>query len=309
MAAAAVIVVIGASAAVIIPRTTSDRPSRTTHQPPPPAPPHLTVGSANFPENALLAEIYAQALEAKGFRVTRRFNLGNRETYFNQIAAGTISVIPEYNGALSSYVSGTGITDTGPTTTSKIDSLLRKTLPGSLKILHPAIAEDKDSVTVTRKTADKYDLRSLTDLADAAPELLMGGPPEFETRHQGLIGLLAKYRVNFKDFRAFRTDDQDAMVQLLKADAIQAADIFTTDPAIKENKFVVLQDPQRLFSAQNVIPLVYRTAVDTTSEDALNDVSAALDTQDLLDMNTRVAHKEDPATVAKDWLAQAGLGG
>ena len=306
IAASALVVVAGVAATTAVAFRSGGSPFGSPG-PPAKAPAPIVVGAANFPESTLLGEIYAQVLEARGFTVTRKFNLGSREAYYDQVKSGTIDVMPEYNGALASFIGAAGIGETGAKTTTQVNRLLRRRLPPTLRILHSAGAEDKDSVTVTAQVADKYDLRSVPDLEKVAPDLVMGGSPEFETRRQGLLGLRVTYRINFRDYQPFPAADRETMVDSLRNDAIQAADLFTTDPAIRLNKFVVLEDPDQFFSAQNVTPLVYRSAVGDKAQTALNDVSAELTTDDLLEMNTRVARKDDVATVAKEWLAQADI--
>ena len=265
----------------------------------------VTVGSANFPESAVLGEIYAQALEAKGLKVTRKFNIGAREVYYDQVVKGGISVIPEYNGALL-----TTSVDKASTavTTEEVNAALKAKLPPSVGILDSSQAEDKDSVTVNAQTATKYNLKSISDLKASAKSLTIAGPSEFKTRQQGLVGLKAKYGLEFKKFQPFDAGAQATLVKLLKSDQIQAADLFTTDPTITTNKFVVLEDPLHVFSSQNVTPLIYKAAVNEPGQAALNAVSAKLTTTDLLDIMTKIAiDKADQETVAKDWLKKAGL--
>jgi osmoprotectant transport system substrate-binding protein len=265
----------------------------------------LVVGSANFPESQLLAEVYAQALTAKGIKVTKKLNIGSREVYYDQVKSGAISVMPEYNGALLT----TSVDKNSTAATSDaVNAELKAKLPPTLEILNSAQAEDKDSVTVNRQTATKYNLKSITDLKPVAKNLVIGAPSEFKTRTQGLVGLQKKYGLTFKKFQPFDANAQASLVKLLKDDKVQAADLFTTDPTITENGFVVLDDPLHVFSAQNVTPLVYTSAVNDTARAALNAVSAKLTTQDLLDMMKQVAvDKKDPDVVAKDWLSKAGL--
>jgi osmoprotectant transport system substrate-binding protein len=267
---------------------------------------NLVVGSANFPESQLLAEIYAQALTSKGLKVTKKLNIGSREVYYDQVKSGAISVMPEYNGALLT----TSVDKNSTAVTSdEINAELKSKLPPTLEMLSSSQAEDKDSVTVNQQTATKYNLKSIADLKPVAKNLTIGGPSEFKTRTQGLVGLEKKYGLTFKKFQPFDANAQTSLVKLLKDDKIQAADLFTTDPTITENKFVVLDDPQHVFSAQNVTPLVYKSAVNNTARAALDGVSAKLTTQDLLDMMRQIAvDKKDPDVVAKDWLAKSGLG-
>ena len=266
---------------------------------------NLVVGSANFPESQLLAEIYAGALEAKGLKVTKKLNIGAREIYYEQVKSGAISVMPEYNGALLT----TSIDkNSAAVTTEEINAELKAKLPATLEMLNSSTAEDKDSVTVNQETATKHNLKSIADLKPVAKDFVIGGPSEFKTRTQGLVGLEQKYGLTFKRFQPFDANAQATLVKLLKDNKIQAADLFTTDPAIPENKFVVLEDPENVFSAQNVTPLVYKSAVNETARAALNAVSAKLTTQNLLDMMRQIAvDKKDPDVVAKEWLSTSGL--
>ncbi|TDD86247.1 ABC transporter substrate-binding protein [Actinomadura rubrisoli] len=265
----------------------------------------ITVGGANFPESGLIGELYAQALEAKGLKVSRKFNIGAREVYYRQVVKGGISVMPEYNGALLT----TSVDESSTAaTTAEINAALKAKLPAGVEILDSAKAEDKDSVTVNPQTAAKYKLKSITDLKPVANRLTIAGPSEFKTRKQGLVGLKAKYGLEFKKFQPFDAGAQATLVKLLTEDKIQAADLFTTDPTIEQKKLVVLEDPQNVFSAQNVTPLVNKSALNADARAALNGVSAKLTTQDLLDMMKRIAiDKDDQEEVAKDWLKKSGL--
>jgi osmoprotectant transport system substrate-binding protein len=263
----------------------------------------VTIGSANFQENVLLGEIYAQALEAKGVKVTRQFNIGAREIIYDQIKSGNLSILPEYNGALLAYLDKTA-TATG---TSDVNAALAAKLPPTLQLLDSAPAEDKDSVVVTSATASKYNLKTLADLAPVAKNLVLGGPPEFKTRTQGVVGLASTYGVNFKEFKSLDTAGPITVAALKKGD-VQAANLFTTDPAVPENGFVVLTDPKNLFSSQNVTPLVNKSKINDTVTGALNALSAKLDTTTLAELDKKViSDKQDVETVAKDWLKAQGL--
>ncbi|MBD2891859.1 Glycine betaine/carnitine/choline-binding protein OpuCC [Actinomadura sp. RB99] len=265
----------------------------------------ITVGGANFPESNLIGELYAQALEAKGLKVTRKFNIGAREIYYDQVVKGGIGVMPEYNGAL--LTTSVDKTSTA-STTDEVNAALKAKLPSSVEVLTSAQAEDKDSVTVNPQTASKYHLKSIADLKPVANQLTIGGPSEFKTRQQGLVGLKKVYGLDFKKFQPFDAGAQATLVKLLADDKIQAADLFTTDPTIVQKKLVVLEDPQHVFSAQNVTPLVNKSAVNAQATAALNAVSVKLTTQDLLDMMKRIAiDKDDQEKVAKDWLTKNGL--
>ncbi|MFL6056795.1 MAG: ABC transporter substrate-binding protein [Actinoallomurus sp.] len=267
----------------------------------------VVVGSANFPESQLLGELYAQALEAKGVKVTRKFNIGSREIYYDQVKSGAITVMPEYNGALlttSVDKSSTAVT------AAEVNADLKAKLPASLAILDSSQAEDKDSLTINAETAQKYNLKTIADLKPVAGQVTLGGASEFKTREQGLVGLEKRYGLKFKKFQPFDANAQTTLVRLLKNNSIQVANLFTTDPSISANKFIVLQDPQNVFSAENVTPLVYKSGVNATERATLNAISAKLTTHDLLNMMTKLMlDKDDASTVAKGWLDQSGLGG
>ncbi|MEU5347738.1 MULTISPECIES: ABC transporter substrate-binding protein [unclassified Streptomyces] len=267
----------------------------------------IVVGSANFPENQLLAEIYAQALEDKGLKVTRKFDIGAREVYYDQVVKGGIGVFPEYNGALLSVAVDKKST---ATSTEEINAELKAKLPKSVEILDSAAAEDKDSVTVTSEIAAKYKLKTLADLKPVAKDMTIGAGSEFKTRTQGGVGLKTVYGVEFGKFQPLDAGAQSTLLNLLKDNKVQAANLYTTDPAIVEDKLVVLEDPKNLFSSQNVTPLVYKSAVDDKAKAALNALSAKLTTEDLLEMMKKLVNdKEDASDVAKEWLSNAGLAG
>ena len=145
------------------------------------------------------------------------------------------------------------------------------------------------------------------DSGTVAGQLVLGGPPEFQTRVQGVIGLKDKYDVVFKSFTSLDAGGP-LTINALKSGQIQAADIFTTDPSIKENGFTVLEDPESLYPAQNVTPLVNSAKVTGGAVETLNKVSAQLTTDDLVDLNVKViSDKQDSAAVAKQWLSDKGL--
>lgn len=264
----------------------------------------IVVGSANFPEAELLAQIYAQALTAKGVNVTTKLNLGPRETYIPALKDGSIDLIPEYTGNLLLYFNDKA-TAVKP---DEVYSALQEALPSGLTVLDKSPAEDKDAVVVTQETAQKYNLKSIADLQGVAPKLVLGGPPEWKTRANGVPGLEKVYGLHFKEFKPLDVAGP-LSVQALKSGQVDAVNLFTTQSAIKANNFVVLDDPKNLFAAQNVVPLISKDALTPTVKSALNPVSAALTTDELADLVKQVeVDKKDPAEVAKAWLAQQNLG-
>ncbi len=264
----------------------------------------ITVGSANFTENQILAEIYAQALAAKGVTVTKKLNIGSRETYFPGLKDGSIDLIPDYSGVLLQYLDKTA-TATSP---DDVYAALQKALPPTLTVLDKAPAEDKDAVVVTKATADKYHATSIADLAPHCGDLTFGGPPEFKTRPDGIPGLQKTYNCTFAGYKALDAGGP-LTVTALKNNDVQAADLFTTDASIPTNNFVVLQDPKDNFAAQNVVPLINKAKATPEVTQVLNAVSAKLTTDGLTQLNKEASSdtKPSPETVAKNWLSQNGL--
>ncbi len=266
----------------------------------------VVVGSANFPESELLAEVYVLALQDKGVKATTKLNIGDREVYYPQIVKGAITIFPEYNGALLS-----GEVDPSSTakTTAAVDAALTAKLPSNLEVLNPAPAQDSDSITVTAATAAKYHLKTIADLKPYASGWVLGAPPEFKTRPDGLAGLKANYGLVFKSFDPLGDESGPITIAALTSGSVQAADVFTTTPQIISDKLVSLADPKANFAAQNVIPLVYKPALTSTITSTLNAVSAKLTTAALLQMdNAVITDKDNYSTVAASFLQAAGLG-
>jgi osmoprotectant transport system substrate-binding protein len=265
----------------------------------------VVIGSANFPENELLAEIYALALEKKGVKVTTKLNIGAREVYYPQVEKGTISIIPEYNGTLLTVeVDKTS----SAKTTDQVNAALAAKLPSTLTVLNSAPAQDSDSITVTSATAAKYHLKSIADLKPHASSIVLGGPPEFKTRSDGISGLKSTYGLTFKSFDPLDTSGPITL-SALTSGKVQAADVFTTTPQIVSDKLVSLADPKFNFAAQNVIPLVYKPALTPTISSTLNALDAKLTTSALLQMdNAVITEKANYTTVAQGFLSSVGMG-
>jgi osmoprotectant transport system substrate-binding protein len=267
----------------------------------------ITMGSANFPENELLAEIYSQALEAKGVKVTRKFNIGARELYLKALKDGSIDAIPEYNGNFLAALSPGGTAPNGVSAPDEVLAALQKVLPKGTETLAQSAAEDKDTLTVTGDTASKYNLTTIDDLKPVAGKLVLGGGPEFAHRFQGIIGLKKVYGITFKDFKALDAGGPLTKGALKKND-IQVANIFSTDPTIQTDKLVVLKDTKNLFLAQNVVPVIRSNKVNGDVKSAMDSVSKVLTTEDLTKYLTEVAvDKKDTAAVAKEFLQDKNI--
>jgi osmoprotectant transport system substrate-binding protein len=263
----------------------------------------IVIGSANFAESTLLAEIYAGALEAKGVKVEKKLNIGSREVYMKALEDGSIDLLPEYNGYLLAYYDE----DTEAITKEEVAAELTTKLPAEFATLEPSPAENSDTLTVTKATADKYNLKSIGDLAPVAKDLVVGGPGEWKIRKTGLPGFKEKYGVTFKEFKVLDAGGP-LTTAALENGQIQAANIFATDPNLIAKGWVALEDPNRVFLAANIMPVITKSKVTPTVTEALNAVSAKLSTQLLLDMDKKViTDKADPQTVAKEFLTSNGL--
>jgi glycine betaine/choline ABC-type transport system substrate-binding protein len=302
LAMAAAVLLVGAT--YLVTRATAAAPSLCGGANPGPAASGVVIGSGDFPESQLIAQIYADALEASNVPVTIESGLSSREIYYPELRSGQITIFPEYNGALLTTCVNPAST---AITTSQVDAALAAGLPSTLTILQPSPAQDRDSVTVTQATAAKYHLVSIEDLRRVAGDLTIGGPSEFQQREQGLLGLRTVYGVNFGHFEVLDDSGPESLAALLSGQ-VQAADIFTTDPVIKEYHLVVLTDPKHLFSTGNIVPLVYRPGVNRTITDTLNAVSARLTMASLQSIDDQAfPHPGSIPAIASQWLAQVGL--
>jgi osmoprotectant transport system substrate-binding protein len=267
----------------------------------------IAVGSADFTESKIIAELYAQALEANGFTVRRQFGIGSRETYIPAVQDHSIDLIPEYTGNLLQYFDD----KTTATTPDAVLIGLLKALPGDLSILYPSPAEDKDTLAVTEATAQKWNLKTIADLAKHSPEVKVGAPSEFQTRVTGLVGLKAKYGLDIApvNFVAISDGGGPATVQALTGGTVTAANIFSTSPSIEQNKLVVLEDPESTFLAANVVPLVASQKMSNELKTVLDAVSAKLTTEALIQLNTDVEGNQgvDPDEAADKWIKDNGF--
>lgn len=259
----------------------------------------ITIGSANFPENATLANIYAEALKAKGIDVATNLNIGERAVYIKALQDGSIDLVPEYSGVLLQHFDKTATA----VSSEDVFTALQAATPAGLKVLAQSEAQNKDSIAVTKATAETNNLKSIADLTPVASTFVLGGPPEFATRPTGIPGLKEKYGLTFKEFKPLDVGGP-LTVAALTGDQIQASNLFTTDPAIAANEFVVLEDPNNLFAAQNVLPLINADKASPEVTEVLDAVSAKLTTDTLIELNTKVqVDKEDSAQVAQEWVS------
>lgn len=268
--------------------------------------PTITVASFNFNESTILAELYAQVLEANGYRVDRKLNLGNREVVKPALESGEISLVPEYVGTLDNFLEGTPSADSEATWR---DAKSRFEANG-VTLLAYAPAQDKNAYVVTKETADQYGLTKVSDLAPIADQLVFGGPPECPDREACLKGLGEVYGLSFADFKPLDVAGP-LTVAALESGEIDVGLLFSTQGIIAAKGFVVLDDDKGLNPAENIVPAVRMEIVDAYGSDftdLVDSVSAKITTEELTAMNSRAdIDQVDPATVAHDWLVDNGF--
>lgn len=265
----------------------------------------IIVGSQDYYSNEILAEAYAQALENAGYEVDRQYRIGQREVYVPELESGSIDVFPEYTGSLLQYFAP----DAEATLPEDVLAALVEALPEGLGVLTPAQASDQDSYVVTAAFARAHGLRSIADLAGAAAKtggLTLGGNSELETRPYGPKGLREVYGVEVA-FTPIEDSGGALSVKALKNDQVQLIDVYSADPALSDPELRVLDDPEGMFLSSRVVPVV-SPRVDAGAVEALNAVSAALDSADLIEMNRRSTEEAASAQViAREWLVSEGL--
>ncbi|HTZ55631.1 MAG TPA: glycine betaine ABC transporter substrate-binding protein [Candidatus Acidoferrum sp.] len=261
----------------------------------------IPVGSKNFTESIVIAEIYAQALERAGLRVERRLNLGSTQITMAAMAREQIEIYPEYTGtALISVLHHAPITDPQACYTFVRDAFAREY---GIVWLDRSPMNNSQGLATTRAIAARYHLRTLSDLAPVASRLRLATIPEFITRPDGLPGLQRVY--GGFHFESVRTYDISLKYEALLQGGADIATAFTTDGAIASNHLVVLDDDKHLWPAYNVAPLVTKAALAREPRIAgtLNAVSPLITTSAARTMNDQVeAHDRDPADVAAVFL-------
>jgi osmoprotectant transport system substrate-binding protein len=269
----------------------------------------VTVGSFDFAESRLLAELYSQALEDAGFRVRRAFGIGPREIVAPALADGLIEVVPEYAGTAVQFLS-LGAAPTTADVTQTHEALAGALTGSRVRALAPSPAQDANTFVVTRAVAARYHLTRISDLAAVAKDLTFGGPPECATRPLCLRGLRRLYSVQFGEVVALDAGGPLTR-QALANRIVDVALMFSTDPTIVSDDLVELADDRALQPAENVTPLVRTEVLDrhgTKLGAVLDAVSAHLDSRTLRLLNSQFQYFHRPVKkVAADWLTLEGL--
>ena len=273
----------------------------------------ITIGAFGFGESKILANLYAGALTAAGFEPSI-IELTNREVVEPALESGEVQVVPEYLGTLTEFlnVKANG-PDAAPLASGDVESTLAQlqTLANAvgITVLTPSPAADQNAFAVTRAFAEANGLATLSDLAGYSQSnpVRLGGPPECPTRPFCQPGLEETYGMQFSEFTSLDAGGP-LTKQALAQGAIDVGLVFSSDGGVAANDLVVLTDDLTLQTADNIIAAVTTSALTPALQTALDAVSAALTTEDLVQMNKMVdIDRADAATVAQEWLTSKGL--
>jgi osmoprotectant transport system substrate-binding protein len=263
----------------------------------------ITVAGFNFPESSILANMYGEALAHDGYTVNYKLNLGTRTVVAPALQSGQIDLYPGYAASeLEYYNKSAGEATADPVaTTAKLNTYLAKI---NAIALTPSPAFDGNAYAVTKATAAKYNLKTLSDLTPIAGQLVFGAGPECPTYKFCLPGLVSVYGLHFKQTLTLDTDGP-ATRAAFKNGSIQVGLVFSSDADLNALGLVVLQDDKQMIAADNVVPVV-RTAVATDElKTVLDKIDAGLNTTDLVTLNAQVALlHQDANAVALAYLQQ-----
>ena len=269
--------------------------------------PTIVVGTKNFPEEFILGELYKQALEAKGFEVQLKSNIGSTEIIDAALTSGEINFYPEYTGTALTVVFGEA--GSAPTAEETYDLAKTRYEERGQTLLEMTPFSDSDALAVRKDYADEHGLATIDDLTKVG-SFKLGGQPEFRTRTQGLPGLETNYGLTEIEFVPFAGISP---YEALDQKTVDVAAIFSTDPPLASGKYVVLEDTKAQFGFQNVAPVVDQELADALGaefSDTVNAVTATLTDEAIIAMNSAVAiDQRPPAEVAAEFLEANGLVG
>jgi osmoprotectant transport system substrate-binding protein len=271
----------------------------------------ITVGSNDFAESRILAQIYGVALEDAGLPVEVRENIGNRENTFPAVQDGELDLVPEYTG--NAYLFVAGEEDTELRDEQEVyDALVEEIAADDLVAGEYSDAQDVDGLAVTQETAEEHDLETISDIADFPGTFRFGGGPECETRISCFVGYQEVYGLDNMEFVSLDSGGP-ITVEALNSGEVDGANLFTTQSVVLANDFVLLEDDQQLQLPQNIVPVLRQAVVDEHGEDVLSvldEIHATLTTEALTELNAEVEiEQREPREVAQEWLDGEGLTG
>jgi osmoprotectant transport system substrate-binding protein len=267
--------------------------------------PAVTIGDKNFAEENILGQLYAQALEAKGYKVTLKENVGSSTIIYKALTSGQIEMYPEYTGTLLSAIANQ--TKEPPSAAAAYQQAKAFVEQHGLTLLNYTPFYDSDALATLPSYASAHHLSSIADLKALGKSVTVGAPPEFATRFEGLVGLKQEYGV----VPTFKPIAIELSYKALESGQVDVQNVFSTDGQLLSGKFKVLADPKHVFGFQNVAPVVKKTVLTAEGpafEETLNKVSSLLTIKAIQQMNAAVSiDKQSAATVAGQFLSANGL--
>ena len=262
----------------------------------------LTLGTKDFTEEFIIGALYQLALQAKGYKINYKPNIGATEVIDKALTSGQIDAYPEYTGESAVTVAGINTTPTSPQQEYDLAKAFYAKRGQSMSAMTPFF--DTDAIAVTKAYAAKYGLKTTADLKKI-PHFTLGARPEFQGRQQGAAGLEKVYGIHNFTFKSLALGLQ---YQALDSGAVNAADVFTTDPQLASGKYVVLADPKNVFGFQNIALVINTKKLNELGGQQfmsiINQVNALLTTPAIIAMNKAVAiDKHQPQDVAKTFLS------
>ena len=259
----------------------------------------IVVGSKGFTENLILSELYALALEDAGFHVEREFEISNAVIH-QTLCEGEIDIYPEYTGtALMTILEQPMMTDPQEVYDTVKDMYASEY---DLDVLDMSPASDGNSLAIRADVAEKYGIRTISDLQENADKIRFGSTSDFYEREDGMLGLEKVYGTF--DFASENSFDNSLKYQVMESDEVDCVPAYTTDAQLSGDAFVLLEDDKGLWPPYNVIPVARQQIIDAYPEaaDVINEISAQIDTDDLQKLNARVdIDKEEYDDVAADF--------
>lgn len=280
----------------------------------------LKVGTAATPsggdslESSLVSQVYVSALNAAGLNAQLVAEDAKNPTMLSSLQAGTVDIVPGYSSMFlqelltSQKATASSAPSKDAVTSGEVLKALTAALPDGVAMTDPSSAEDNDDIVVTAVTAEKYQLKTVADLAKVCDKLAFGGSADFKIKDRGLVTLATDYNCIPKKYVELPSAKSELLLALL-SDNVQVADLASSSPAIEANSLVVLEDNKQIFRPQTIVPLVSDSSVSADVRGVLNKVSAALNDDELANLNllSTSSHYGSEADVAKAWLVQQGL--
>jgi osmoprotectant transport system substrate-binding protein len=267
--------------------------------------PQVTIGDKNFTEENILGQLYSQALEAKGYKVALKENIGSSEIIYKALTSGQIEMYPEYTGVFLSAVANQTKLPTSAAAAYQQAKAFAEKHGATMLDFTPFF--DSDALGTLPSYASAHHLSSIADLKPLGKSVKLGAAPEFATRFEGLLGLKQEYGVN----PTFKPISIELAYKALEGGQVDVQDVFTTDGQLLGGKFKLLADPKHVFGFQNVAPVIKQSVLAAEGPafaETLNKVSSLLTIKAIQQMNAAVSiDKQSAKAVAQQFLSANGL--